>query len=90
MAQATGRTVKKHCRAPGRMRTRVTYEYADGPEQERAFEILAQLLADCSRRVKTEEREPMEPNDGIKRCSGRGTELDRSSYPVYTMKGRAS
>lgn len=89
MEPDTNRKVKKHCRAPGRMRTRVTYEYTDGPEQDRAIEILAQLLADCSRRVTAEEKEAMEPNDGVKRSS-RGIELDRSSYGVYTMKGRAS
>lgn len=89
MARDTDRKVKKHCKAPGPMRSRVTYKYADGPEQERAIEILAQLLADCSRRVTAEEREPMEPNEGVKR-SDRGIELDRSSYGVYTMKGRAS
>ena len=90
MAQGSGRKVKKHCRTPGRMRTRVTYEYADGPEQQRAIGVLAQMMEDCARRLAAEKKRAVEPNEGIKRCGGRGAELDSSSYAVYTMKGRAS
>lgn len=67
-----GRKVKKHGRTPSGIRTRVRYEHEDGPEQDRAFDILAQLLADCSRRVPTENGESMELNDGVIRTSSRG------------------
>ena len=90
MEPDTNRKVKKHCRAPGRMRTKVTYEYADGPEQQRAIGVLAQMMEDCARRLATEKKRAMEPNDGDKRNGSRGVELDRSSYSVYTTKGRAS
>lgn len=90
MARDTGRKVKKHGRVPGRIRTKVRYEYADGPEQERAFEILAQLLADCSRRAAAAEMEAMEPIDGVNRSPGKQPDIDISSYAVYTTRGGAS
>jgi hypothetical protein len=90
MARDTGRKVKKHGRIPGRIRTKVRYEYADGPEQERAFEILAQLLADCSRRVKAREEESMEPNGGVIRSPEKQADIDMSSYYVYTTRGSGS
>lgn len=86
----TGTRVKKHCRAPGKMRLKVTYEYAEGPELDRAIGVLAQMMEDSARRLSTEKRKSMELNEGLNRTSSRVSDIDMSSYGVYTTKGGAS
>lgn len=71
------------------MRTRVRYEHADTPEQQRAIRILALLLRESQKRIRAK-AETMEPKEGVNRnhIAG-GKALDADSYSVYTNGGRA-